>query len=163
MFSDLLGFAQRLLLATVVVTLVFAGPVVPNFSFTGERNPTLVGDGNATVSGLTVEADDFRFADGRFGTAVTYLRAPEASLYVDQVTGQPRIVYRLRVPKLDVDRAGTQMLSRSGGVRIRMDDRAFPPEVLTQPRYDGLVTVRVQSHTVDRTVFNESIELEVDR
>lgn len=155
--------AQRLLVATVIVTLAFSGPLVPGLSFTGGDTPTIVGDGNATVSEITVETGDFRFSEGRFGTGVIYLRAPPASVDVTSVTGQPRIVYRLRVPALHVDRVGTRMLSGPGDVTVRMDDRAFPPGALSQPRYHAVVTVHVQSRTVYRTVFNASIELEVDR
>lgn len=163
MFRDPVAASQRLLLATVVVTLAFAGPLVPGLSATGEADPTLVGPGNATLSAVSVDTADFRFSDGRFGTGVVYLRAPDATLHVDRLTGQPRIVYRLRVPALDVDRISTRVLSGPGAVTVGMDDRALRPERLARSEYRAVITVRVQSRTIDRTVFNETITLRAER
>lgn len=160
-FGDPVGLSQQLLLGVVIVTLVFSGPLVPGLSFGGSGPPAMIGDGNATVSTVDVDTDAVAITPGRFGTDVSYLRIPDAKLSIDDVEGEPRIVYRLVVPELDVDHAETRLLAGPGDVTVRLSDVAFVPGGLSAERYDGSLRVRVQSLSTDRTVFNESVTIEV--
>ncbi|WEL16855.1 MULTISPECIES: hypothetical protein [unclassified Halorhabdus] len=163
LFGDPVSLSQQLLIGVVIVTLVFSGPLVPGLSFGGSGPPATIGDGNATVSTVAVDADAVQITPGRFGTAVSYLRIPDAKLSIDAVEGEPRIVYRLVVPKLDVDHAETRLLAGPGDITVRLDDVAFVPGQLSADRYDGALSVRVQSLSTDRTVFNESVTIEVEQ
>lgn len=153
---------QLLLVAVVIVSLVFSGPLVPGVSLTQAGERTL-DDGNATVSSVTIDTDAVRITPGRFGTSVQYLRLPDARVDVTGVEGQPRLVYRLEVPALDLDLAETKLLSEPGQRVVRLPDRAFAPGRLSADRYQGRLTVRVQSFSTDYTVFNESVTIEVTR
>ena len=153
--------AQLLLVAVVIVVLVFSSSFV-GFSFTQSESGTL-GHGNATVSSVAVDVSDVRITPGRFGTDISYLRVPDAQVSVDDISGQPRLVYRLVVPALDRDLTATQLLDRSGPTTVRLSDAAFTADQLDAESYEGRVTVRVQSISSDYTVFNESTTIEVTR
>jgi len=161
--GDPVRSSQRLLVATVIVTLVFSGPLVPGLTFTGAGTPSTVGEGNASVSAVHIDAESTAITPGRFGTGVRYLRAPDATVDVDAVTGTPRIVYVLDVPELDTRISATRLLSGSGRVTVRPSDRAFPPETVANERYKGNLTVRIQSFSTDWTVYHEPVTVEVNR
>jgi len=162
-FGDPLGLSQQLLVGVVVVTLVFSGPLVPGLSFGGAGPPATIGDGNASVSSVAIDLDAVEITPGRFGTDVEYLRIPDARLSIDDVEGEPRIVYRLVVPELQLDHAETRLLASPGAVTVRPSDVAFLSGELSAAHYNGTLRVRVQSLSTDRTVFNESIRIEVRR
>jgi len=153
--------SQLLLVGIVLVTLVLSSPLVHGVTLTEAGPPTTVGDGNATVSNVDVDTDSVHVSPGRFGTAVSYVRMPDATVDVTQVDGAPRLVYRFEIPALEIDHDATKVLSSRGATTVRLGDVAVLPERLAVDRYDARVTVRVQSYTVDRVVYNESVTVEV--
>lgn len=154
------ALSQLLLLATVVVALVLSSPIF-GLSITQSGPPSTVGDGNATVSSVDVDADSVHISPGRFGTDVSYVRLPDASVAVGDVEGSPRIVYRVEIPALDIDHSAENVLSGSGPKTVRLTDVAVRPDRLSADSYDGRLSVRIQSYEVDRVVYNESLTVEV--
>lgn len=139
-----------------VVAAILAITVLSGFlSFTAGAGE--LGDGTATVTVVEPTGDTLVISDGRFGTNASYLRVPDLVADVEQREGQPRLVYRVRVPELGVDSQQTTLLPASGRVRISMDDVAF--EDVNAGTYDGQVVVRVQSFSDDTTVLNRSVEV----
>ncbi|MCU4799845.1 hypothetical protein OB920_05630 [Halobacteria archaeon HArc-gm2] len=128
---------------------------------TAGTTSAVVGDGTAEVSVVSLPSERLRIDDGRFGTGVQYLRIPDIRIRVNGVDGDPRLVYRVEVPALDVDEAATKSLTNRDGqtVTVRGVDQAFDPDDVAADRYDARVTVRVQSFEVDETVVsvNESV------
>lgn len=130
--------------------------------------PTL-GDGTATLRVDSPTADELRTSPGRFGTRARYLRVPDLVVDVTALEGRPRVVYRLVVPRLGVDRQVHQVVTTTGRTRLRMADRAYPPadysdrfrRLPPDGTYEGYLVVRVQSFTGDRTVLNRSIRVVV--
>lgn len=122
-----------------------------------------VGDGSATAAVESLPAERLRIDDGRFGTGVVYLRVPDVRVSVDDVQERPRLVYRIRIPELDVDDAATRSLAGSEGrtVTVRGVDRAFDPQQVGADQYEAIVTVRIQSFEVDETIVsvNETVEV----
>lgn len=147
----------------IVLGAALAGP--PPEPATG------VGEGTATVRVLSPTTEDLRTSPGRFGTRARYLRIPDLVADVTAVEGRPRVVYRLVVPALGVDRQVHEVVTATGRLHLRMPDRAYPPPAYstrfrTLPpdgTYDGRVVVRVQSFAGDRTVHNRSIRVSVGR
>lgn len=156
-------------ICVIFLALVAAGAGVSSDGVTGvtSAGPTtaVVGDGTAEVSVVSLPADRLRIDDGRFGTGVQYLRIPDVRVRVDDVDGDPRIVYRVEVPALDVDEAATNSLTGRTGqtVTVRGVDQAFDPEEIPADRYDARVTVRVQSFDVDETVASTNVTVAVAR
>jgi len=151
--------AQLLLIAVVVVVLVFSSSFV-GLSLT-QSESTSLGDGNATVTAVSVDVTAVQITPGRFGTDVSYLRIPDAQIDIDDLEGQPRLVYRVEVPALDLDLAATKLIQNPGPTTVRLSDAALAADQLDADSYEGRVTVRVQSLSSDYTVFNESATIEV--
>lgn len=159
---DRTSIAQLVLVGAVVVALVLTGPLVPGISL-AQSEPDSLDDGNATVSNVAVDADDVTITPGRFGTNVSYVRIPDATVTTEGIEGQPRVVYQLAIPELGIDHSEPKLLTTEGRTTVRIDPMAVQPARLSKNSYEGQVTVRVQSHTVDRVVYDESISVEVRR
>jgi len=145
--------------AVVLGTLVVTGPLVGETD--AGRAPSELGEGTATVERVQL-TDSPSFSPGRFGTGVVYLRVPDVAVEFASTTGRSRLVYRVAVPALDFDRVGTAAVDPgTTHRRVGMSDRAFDPDSLDRDRYRVNVTVRVQSFSVDRTVFQRNLTVEV--
>ncbi|QIO21631.1 hypothetical protein [Haloarcula sp. JP-L23] len=143
----------------VVVVSLSTGPLAGS-DVTAERVSDF-GEGTATVSSVRAETAAIRVTDGRFGTAVEYLRPPTATVHVASVTGRPRLVYLVSVPDIDVDLVETAVVRRSGTYRLVPEDKGLARGTAEAETYDGTLTVRVQSFTADRTVYRENVTVEV--
>lgn len=143
----------------VLVALVASGAAFGSGADQGD-----LGDGNASATVESLPTDRLHVDRGRFGTGVLYLRIPDVRVRVSDVRDRPRLVYRVRIPDLDVDETATRVLERTGSrtVALRGTDVAFDPASVARERYDATVAVRVQSFAVDRTVVavNETVEVE---
>ncbi len=147
--------------AVVVCGLALSGPAVGLLAPTADT-PATVGDGNATVADVTIRGDVV-VDRGRFGSGVNYLRLPDARVDVAELRGEPRLIYEVRVPGLDVEATTIEQLGpgRAGASRLRPDDRALAPGTASERSYAATVTVRVQSFELDRTVYRANRTVEV--
>lgn len=142
----------------VVLVLVGAGPLT-GLDVSDAQSST-VGEGNATVESVAVDRSTLAVTDGRFGTNVSYLRIPTATVTLGSVTGRPQLVYLVSAPALDVDRIETLVVTSGGTYRLDPDDRALAPGV--QPgSYTVSITVRFQSFSTEQVLLrtNETVEV----
>jgi len=145
--------------AVVLGTLVVTGPLVGGTD--ADRASTDLGDGTATIERVQL-TDSPSFSPGRFGTGVVYLRIPDVAIEFSSTSGRSRLVYRVAVPGLGFDRVGTGVVGPGTIHRqVEMSDRAFAPDTLDRDRYRVNVSVRIQSFSVDRTVFQRNLTVEV--
>lgn len=156
--------AVSVTVTSILVALVLSGPVIDGVDLTAPRSRATVSGGNATVEAVSIPAESFHIERGRFGTQAYYLRIPDATVTIESVTGRPRLVYRVVVPELGVERLQTRLLTESadGRVTVRMADRALPTSAVTARRYTGRLVVRVQSFDQDVTVYRRQIDVEVN-
>jgi hypothetical protein len=138
----------------VVFVLLGTGPLT-GIDVTSASASTF-GDGNATVTDVTVDRSALALTPGRFGTNVTYLRVPAATVTTDTVTDRPQLLYIVSVPGLDIRLVERQVVTAPGRVRLAPDDRATAPG-RADGTYDAVLTVRVQSFTTDRTVARTTV------
>ena len=143
----------RVAVGIIVAVLLVTGPIGVNV--TGE--PAALGDGTATVTVLDPTGDRVPITDGRFGTAVSYVRIPDLVVDVESVSGQPRLLYIVRVPALGLDEDNSRLVRSTGRLRVPLRDRAVNQEV--SGSYSGRLIVRVQSFSGMQTVSNRSIEV----
>lgn len=152
---------DRSVLATVLVLL----PMVL-FGVT-QPAPVPLGDGTASIEVVSPDENSLRIDRGRFGSGAVYLRLPDLVVEASDVTGRPRVVYTIAVPRLDLDRQRTQLLRETGRVRVHMSDRAYPPrwskfgELPQAGTYTGHLSVRVQSFSTNRVVLNRTVTVRV--
>ena len=133
----------------VVFVLVATGPL-SGVDVTS-ASPSTVGDGNATVTDVAVDRAALSLTPGRFGTNVTYLRVPAATVTTDDVTGRPRLLYIVSVPELGIELVERRVVTDPGRYRLAPDDRAMASR-RADGVYNATLSVRVQSFTTDRTV-----------
>ncbi|WP_424000826.1 hypothetical protein ACOZ4I_14720 [Haloarcula salina] len=143
----------------VLATLVATGPLVGIGGF--EPRATTIGDGTASIDAVHVDTAHLRVTDGRFGTAVPYLRVPDASVAVDGVTGRPRLLYQISVPRLDVSMTSERVFSTAGTYRLAPGDRALEPSSVGRESYNGTVRITVQSFEASETVYDENVTVAV--
>lgn len=149
--------------AVVVTALLMSGPSVGLLEPSPER-PATVGDGNASVSSVVVPGE-VSLDRGRFGTGVFYLRLPDVRVTVGDIRGAPRLRYHVDVGGLSVHDSVTKVLDEdaAGTHRLRVRDRAFQPEAVSESEYVVTLTVRVQSFDGDWTVSRRTHTVGVGR
>lgn len=142
----------------VVLSLVATGPLV-GLDVT-QGSPDSFGEGTATVTAVDIEDSEFRVTAGRFGTDVSYLRVPTASVTVGSVTGRPRLVYVVRVPSADINVVSTTLVTDpSRTYTLDPGDQGIERDSIREP-VTATVTVRLQSFTVDRTITRRNVTVE---
>jgi hypothetical protein len=146
-------------LGVVAVALVVSGPFVSNST---ADQPAGLGSGDAAVESVSLE-DQLLVTDGRFGTGVAYLRIPDVRVALAAVEGRSRLVYSVAVPALGFERVGDRTVSPASPdtVTVGMSDRAFRYASVDSGPYTAAVSVRVQSFSADRTVFQRNVTVEV--
>lgn len=151
----------------IVAVLVVATTVASGAAFAGDHRsaPAAFGGGTATASVERLPADEVRIDPGRFGTDVPYLRIPDVTMHVTDVSGRPRVVYDVRVPALDAKAVSTRPLADRGPGRleVRGVDHALDPGAVSQDRYGATVRVRVQSFDAVTTAASTNTTVEVER
>ena len=146
----------------VVVVLVASGPLAGGL-VQPSGTPTTVDEGDASVESATVPVEDLRISPGRFGTKVSYVRVPDATVDLAAVTDRPRLLYRVEIPALDADLTASKIVTDRGTHRLHVGDYGLDSGTVTNESYDATVTVRVQSFTVDRTILERNVTVAVDR
>ncbi|WP_336001659.1 hypothetical protein [Halorientalis halophila] len=151
--------------AVMLAVLVFSGPLVGVVDLTPEtRGAAALGDGtaNATVAGDP--GADLVIDEGRFGTNVSYLRIPPATVDLAAVEGRSRLLYHVAVPGLGFERSVTHTVSGDDErVTLRMDPRAFPRERIRNDSYRATITISVQSFEATRRIYRENASVPVHR
>ncbi|MFB6075383.1 MAG: hypothetical protein ABEJ89_10255 [Haloarculaceae archaeon] len=144
----------------VIVTLVASGPGFGLLAPTAST-PEHVGHGNATVTAVHVA--DPVVDRGRFGTGVAYARLPDARVSVRNVTGQPRLLYRVRIPELGVDARTHRQLAAGdrGTYRLALTDRALPDGLPANETVSATLTVTVQSFDAVWVAARRNVTVEV--
>lgn len=158
------GVTGLILLTLVASSGGVGSDAVVHVTSTGTTSAA-VGDGTAEVSVVSLPSERVRIDEGRFGTDVLYLRIPDVRVRADAVDGEPRLVYRVEVPALDVDEAATASLADRDGqtVTVRGVDQALDPDDVAAHQYDATVSIRIQSFDVDETVVSANETVAVAR
>ncbi len=146
--------STRLVVGGILAMLVLTGPL-GIVDVTGER--VALDDGTATLSVDQPDSEAIRITDGRFGTNVSYVRIPDLLVTVEELQGQPRVLYIVKVPALGISADNRRLVESEGRLRVPLRDRAVTGEV--SGTYEGRVIVRVQSFSGMRTISNRTIEV----
>ncbi|MFB6311112.1 MAG: hypothetical protein ABEH64_08015 [Salinirussus sp.] len=147
-------------LTTAVVVFIL---VVTALGGLAGADASQVGTGSADVRVLSPTPDHLDVESGRFGSAARYVRLPDVTMSISDVTGRPRVQYRITVPALDIDRHRSSVIEGADRLRIHLPDVALPPrgQDPAPGTYQGRVIVAVQSFSTDRTVLNRSVPVRV--
>jgi len=154
-----------LTIGVILGTLLASGPLVQAVDFTTQpADITKVDSAEASISIISPPAENFRIAPGRFGSE-PYLYAPPISASIDEVRGDPILVYEVAVRGLGYNFAELLFLSKSDAghvVNIEMQRSAVDIEDLNRGTYQGVVTVRWRGEQESRVVFKRNVTVNVE-
>lgn len=150
--------------AVIFAVTVASGPLVGAIDVTDRGyDSSGLGQGNVTVR--AVEAPTTGQLDSEFGAEEFYLKIPDATIRVENVTGKPIVSYRISIPGLGHTQAATHFLGESdaGAIQLSLAQQSFQPDAVTEDEYDGELSVLVRRNDQKRTVYSDSITVEVNR
>lgn len=145
----------RIAVAVVLVGMLLSGPV-GGVELVGER-PS-IGDGTAAVTVVEPPAEPIRVTEGRFGTNVSYVRIPDLVLDVTNTGGQPRVLYQVTIPELNIRKQNDKIVQSSGRLRVPISDHTVSKEATLDGTTARLI-VRVQSYSGGEVVLNRTVEV----
>lgn len=133
-------------LIIVAVTLL-SGPLVGVVDLTTEPDREGLGRGTASISVVSVPTEDLRFERARYGTGTYTLRVPPAEIYVESVSGNPVLTYKLRLPEMGYVRTSIHALGpEQSGTRLSVElaRHEVDPAKIERDSYRGelLLTLR---------------------
>lgn len=150
--------------ALLLAVTLLSGPLVGAVDLTPDREEREFAPGAGTVEASVVSVPSNATLDrGAYGSGAYYLRVPEATVDVAAVTGQPMLVYKLRIPELGYVRGTTHFLDESSTGRrtIALDEATLAPEEIDRDRYRGELLVLTRTDSGDRTISRTNVTVEV--
>lgn len=149
--------------AIVLGTALVSGPLVGAVDFTHERGETFApGSGSADVSVVSTP-ERARLDRGSFGSGAYNLRVPDATVRITAVSGQPILVYKIRIPDLGYTRSTAHFLDSSseGRTTVSIEADALDPDGIDRDSYPGELVVLVRADGGDEVLYRGPITVEV--
>lgn len=151
-----------------VVGLIFAttlasGPLVGAIDLTTTES-TSIGEGNATVGAVSLPTSG-EIASGRYGSGQYYLRVPDATVDVVNVTGTPLLAYKVEIGEMGYSRTTTHFLSASntGSYTLSIEQDSIDADKVENETYDGQLSVFLRSSESERQLATRNITVGVSR
>lgn len=167
---DLLRLLPGLTVSVILLVSLVSGPLVGAVDFSRDRgaahDPDFVpGNGHATVNIVSVP-EQGQLIPTRFAANGYWVRVPNATIDVSNLTGHPMLIYKLRVPSLGYvggtthvfgeDYTGTQLLTMD---RLTVDSTDLP----RGHHYEAELLVIKREYEQDEILYQEDITLEVGK
>ena len=145
----------QIAVAVILVGMLLSGPV-SGVELVSDR-PSL-DDGTASVTVVEPTAETIQVTEGRFGTNVSYVRIPDLVLDVTSVNGQPRVLYQVTIPELNIRMQNDKLVQSTGRLRVPVSDHTVSKGKPLAGAEARLV-VRVQSYSGGQVVMNRTVEV----
>lgn len=151
------------LFAVLVLVVAFAfGPVVPGLalSSSSQKYEPASGTVDVTVSALP---ETLTLERSGFGSGTYQLESSSVETNVSSVSGNPLVVYDLRIPELEYNKETYRILSPGfeGNLTIRASSDTIQPSRVNAGSYVATVTVLVRSDVGSRVVVTRNVTVEV--
>ena len=146
----------------VLVTTLASGPLVSPVDFTISSGESSFDGGNATIGNVTLPSGA-EITDGRYGSGEYYLRVPDATVEVIDVTGNPLLAYRISIPAMGYARTTTHFVSPAdvGVYGLSLQRDAVEPSLVEEDTYQGRLRVFLRSNGTERQLATRNISVEV--
>ena len=146
----------------VAATAVAFGPLVAGVSLATEPQPALNDDGSLTIDSATLP-DEATIEPASYGAANYYLTVPSSSVTFGSVTGQPTLVYTLRIRALGLQRSTTHFLDSSVGPQFEatMTTGTLNDDEFARERFDGELSLAVRNSSGQRTLVQRNVTVRV--
>ena len=151
-----------LVVAVVAVTAVAFGPLVAGVSLASEPDVEFGAEGSLTVASVQFPASATIEPAG-YGAGNAYLTVPDTTLAFESLSGQPTLVYTLRIEGLGLQRSTAHFLDSSYGpsYEATMSTYTIETDELDQRSYDATLSIAVRNGTTQRTAARRNITVEV--
>lgn len=146
----------------VLLTTLASGPLVGAVDLTTEPDRPTFGDGTVTVRSVAIP-ESGELTKARFGAGRYYLRVPPASVYLERVTGNPRLVYRIQIDALGYSRNTVYALSSEnvGRFTLTLGRDRLETSDFDRSSYEGRLSVERWSGGTERHLVTRNITIEV--
>lgn len=146
----------------VLATTLASGPLVGGVDFTTDAEKPAFGEGNATIGEVSLPASA-EIAYGRYGSGEYYLRVPDATVDLDDVSGNPLLAYEILIREMSYSRTTTHFISSSntGSYTLSMERDSLAPEKVENESYDGRLRVFLRSNGTEQQLAARNITVEV--
>jgi len=152
-------------LVTIAATLVVSGPLVPAVDFTkAEEGPS---DEESRIDATVERAptDSFVLRQGRYGTNVYFLEAPEVVINVTSISGTPTLVYEVEMPTQNRTLSTVTFLdpdTEPGPLRLAFEAPSIDSEDIEADSYRGTVRIFTRVDGEKTVLYNRSITISVE-
>jgi len=148
--------------AVIVVTAIVSGPLVSGISVASESDVELGADGSLTIASVTFP-ETATIEAASYGAANAYLKVPAATVEFGSITGNPTLVYTLRIEALGLQRTTSHFLDSTYGPTFEatMATGTLDESALDQSQYEGTLSLSVRNGTGQRTAAQRNITVEV--
>lgn len=150
---------------SILLVVILSGPLVPMVDLTSEQgdDDAQARPANASVTVLEVPLEGYTIESQRY-EADPGLYMPPAVVRIDNVTGDPVLVYKLAVPDVGVVAATVYFISETNeNARLTLDTlpAAVDRNRISRDTYPGRVTLRVRGEFGARVIYAENVTVTV--
>lgn len=150
--------------AVIVLVTLVSGPLVGAVDFTDEPDETTFAPGSGEIDATVLSVPERALLEqGSYGSGAYYLRVPAATVDAERITGQPMLVYKIRIPELGYTRGTTHFLnsSNAGELTVTLSEGTIAPEQVDREQYDGELLLLTRSDAGERTLSRTNVTVEV--
>jgi len=151
------------LFGLVVLVAAFAfGPALPNVALSSSAQEYEPASGSVNVS-VSELPETLTLQPNGFGSGTYQLESSSVRTTVSGVSGNPLVVYDVRIPELEYNKETYRILSPDveGTLTIRASSDTVQPSGVNASSYDATVTVLVRSDVGSRIVATRNVTVEV--
>ncbi|GGL61482.1 hypothetical protein [Halocalculus aciditolerans] len=152
-----------LAVAVVLAGTLATAPALGLFAVPSGEAATY-GEGSLTATDAALPDSGFTLDRGDYDARAYHLTVPAASATVTEVTGHPRVVYKLRIPGLGWTSASTTFLaSADAGARsFTFRGATFAPDRVTRDSYDAEAVLLVRAGGEKHVLARANVTVEVN-
>lgn len=156
------GPSVSLFVLLVVVAAFVVGPVVPDIALSSPAQEYEPGSGNVSVS-VSDLPEELTLERNEFGSGTYQLESSVVQTNVSDVSGNPLVVYDIRIPELGYNKETYRILSPDvdGALTIRASSDTVQPSKVDGTSFVATVTVLVRSDGGSREVATRNVTVEV--
>lgn len=154
----------HLTVGVILLGSLLSGPMVGAVDLSSEDARTIAGNGSVHVE-VTSVPEDGRLAPARYATTGYVLSLPPATVDVSNLSGNPMVVYKLRIPELGYVAGTTHVLNErfTGRQTLTFDEAVLNRSALRYDTYRGELLILKRVHERDTVLYRGNVTLRVER
>lgn len=150
------------IVSVILTTTLVSGPLVGAVDLTTEPEQSTPGSGNATISDVSLPSSA-EISQGRYGAGERYLRVPDATVDLVDVTETPLLAYEISIRGLGYSRTTTHFISEAneGTFALSIERDSMAASTVQNDSYDGRLRVFLRTDGNERLLGSRNVTVEV--